>query len=101
VTERHVGAQDFFIRLRKLENANLKLRDIFVLYTIGRNPGIMGQELSKKLGYASRSSVQDCISRLLRFGYVEDRRREVSQLVPNDLHILPRGEALITEVVPN
>lgn len=95
-----MGAQEFFVRLRKLEQAKLKLRDIIVLYAIGKNPGIMGQELAKKLGYPSRSSVQDSLNRLLRYGYVEDRRREISQLIPNDLHILPAGEVVIANIVP-
>lgn len=101
MTVGNIGASDFFVRLRKIENAGLKARDIVVLYAIQGEPGIMGRTLAIKLGYASRSNVQDCVARLVKQGFIEDRRRVVNQQTPNDLHILPAGVELLTEIVPH
>ena len=35
---------EFLIRLRKIEKANLSIRDVVFLYVIMRNPGIILQE---------------------------------------------------------
>lgn len=100
MTVGHIAVSDFFVRLRKIENAGLKLRDIVGLYAIHAQPGIMGQELAKKLGYTSRSNVQDGVARLIKHSYVEDRRLHDNQQTPNDLHITAAGIALLEEIVP-
>lgn len=94
------AAPDFLIRLRKIDNACLKVRDVIVLWAIARTPGMMGLELAKKLGYKGRSHIQDCVVRLVDAGFVEDRRRIRNNHTPNDLHILPAGEVFLAHVVP-
>lgn len=91
---------DFLTRLKKIDEHRLKCRDIFMLWAIAREPGMMGNEISKKLGYPSRSNIQTCIARLIKGGYIEDRRLVIDRMTPNDLHILPAGQAFLAEVVP-
>jgi DNA-binding MarR family transcriptional regulator len=55
---------DFLARLRKIDNRDLKARDVLILWAIAREPGMMGNEIARKLGYKSRSNVQICIARL-------------------------------------
>ncbi|MBA3831651.1 MAG: hypothetical protein H0X34_07120 [Chthoniobacterales bacterium] len=100
MTMGHSGASEFFVRLRMIENANLKPRDIVVLYAVRATPGMMGLELAKKLGYRSRSNVQDCVIRLVKHGYAVDRRVADTQQTPNDLHCTPAGELLLSDIVP-
>lgn len=97
----NLSASDFFVRLRKLENAALKPRDLVSLYAIRVQPGMMQLELAKKLGYASRSNVQDCVLRLIKYGFIEDRRVVTRIQTPSDLHITAAGEALLADIVPN
>lgn len=91
---------EFLARLKKIDSAELKVRDILVLWAIAREHGMMGQEIAFKLGYASRSHVQLCFERLIRKGFVEDRRLKHDQQTPNELFILPAGDAFLAEVVP-
>jgi DNA-binding MarR family transcriptional regulator len=90
----------FFTRLHKIDRAGLKVRDTFVLWSVARQPGMMGQEIAHKLGYPSRSSIQGGIERLLLLGFVEDRRAAKNQMTPNDLYILPAGEAFLADLLP-
>jgi DNA-binding MarR family transcriptional regulator len=102
VTEGHITkAADFFVRLRRIDNAKLKTRDIVVLAAIKAQPGMMGRELALKLGYATRSNVQDCVARLIKYGYTVDKRATQDQQTPNDLHITDAGTALLAEIVPH
>lgn len=91
---------DFMLRLKKLDAAHLRPRDLLVLWAIQRDPGMMGRELSNKLGYPSRSNVQICITRLIFHGFIEDRRVIKNQLTPNDLYILPAGEKFLADIMP-
>lgn len=91
---------DFMARLKKVDNADLKCRDILVLWAIAREPGMMGRELAMKLGYKSRSNVQICVDRLKRTGLVEDRRPVEDNRTPNDLYVTPAGEIFLGEIVP-
>jgi DNA-binding MarR family transcriptional regulator len=91
---------DFFTRLRRIDNHDLKVRDIVILWAIAREPGMMGNEIAAKLGYKSRSNVKICIARLEREGYIEDRRPAINRSTPNDLHITPAGNVLLAEIVP-
>lgn len=97
------SVSDFFVRLRKIDNNGLKCRDIVVLYAIWVQPGMMGLEVAKKLGYASRSHIQDSLKRLEMGGHIVDRRPTTGnlQMTPNNFHILPAGIALIADIVPN
>lgn len=88
------------VRLRKIENAGLKARDIVVLYAIHGQAGMMGREIAQKLGYAHRSQLQDGLNRLTRGGYIEDHRKTHDQQTPNDFHITPAGKILIADIVP-
>lgn len=95
--------QDFLMRLHKIDMIGMRTRDIILLWAIARDPGMMGLELARKLGYKSRSNIQDAIARLTALGLIEDRRVVIDKhrnRTPNDLHALPAGEKFLTEVVP-
>lgn len=100
MTEHLNATMDFFVRLRRIDDLNLKPRDIMVLWSVARSPGSMGQEIAKKLGYPTRSNIQDGIRRLLSGGYMEDRRKVANQHTPSQYHLLPPGAALLDEIVP-
>jgi DNA-binding MarR family transcriptional regulator len=91
---------DFMVRLKKIDHGGHTCRDIFVLWAVKQEPGLMGRELAMKLGYKTRSAVQNRIGHLIRAGLLEDRRARISQLTPNDLYITPAGERFLAEVVP-
>lgn len=82
---------EFMARLRKIDRSGLKVRDVIILWAIRENPGMMGRELSTKIGLESRSCAQDGLQRLMRRGLIEDRRLTFDQRTPNDFHILPAG----------
>lgn len=94
------ATKDFLIRLRRIDRQGLKVRDILVLWAISREAGMMGREVAMKLGYKSRSNIQDGVKRLLIVEFIEDRRPYKNQMTPNDLHILPAGEKFLADVVP-
>lgn len=91
---------DFLVRLKTLDRSGLKVRDVLVLWAVSRDDGLMGREVAMKLGYKSRSNVQDCVSRLIDHGMIEDRRTKRNNQTPNDLYILPAGEKFLADVVP-
>jgi DNA-binding MarR family transcriptional regulator len=100
VTEHLNPTIDFFVRLRKIDDLDLKPRDVMVLWSVARQPGQMGQEIAKKIGYPTRSNIQDGIRRLLTGGYMEDRRVTHNQHTPSQYHLLAKGAALLDEIVP-
>lgn len=91
---------DFMLRLKKIDAGGHTVRDVFILWAVARDPGLMGRELATKLGYKTRSAVQNRIGHLIQAGLLEDRRAKISQLTPNDLYITPAGEKFLAEVVP-
>lgn len=95
---------DFLVRLRKIDRQRLTARDMIVLWGVKHNPGIMGKELATKLGYPSRSHVQEHVARLIRHGFVEDRRHippgSAPHMIPNDLHITAAGEDFLGKILP-
>lgn len=100
MTKHHSLASDFLVRLRKIENTGLKARDIVVLYAVVSTPGMMGNQIAGKLGYSSRSNLQDGFDRLMKGGFMEDRRPHHNQQTPNDFHATQAGRALIADIVP-
>jgi DNA-binding MarR family transcriptional regulator len=90
---------DTMILLKVLDRRGLTPRDVLVLWTVRESPGCMGHDVKVKLGYPGRSSVQGSIERLIREGYIEDRRVKTGKFTPNQLHLLPVGEKLWQELV--
>lgn len=88
----------FMAKLRKIDRSGLKVRDVIVLWAIRENPGMMGRELAVKLGFDSRSSVQDQMVRLIQHGLIEDRRLTHDQRTPNDLHITSAGREYLSAI---
>lgn len=82
---------EMLVRFRRIDKAGLTVRDILMLYTIIANPGINGLDAAKLIGIAERSSVQLCLARLIKRGFIEDRRDAETKGVPNILHSLPAG----------
>jgi DNA-binding MarR family transcriptional regulator len=100
VTERNSPTVDFMKRLRQIDNAHLTVRDVIVLWAIAREPGMMGRQLALKIGYKTRSNVQNQFERLIQHGFVEDRRPVANNMTPNDLHITLAGAEFLDEIVP-
>lgn len=96
----HTPSIDFLSRLRKIDLHKVKARDVVLLWAIAREPGMMGQELARKLGFEGRSNIQICLNRMIRDGYVDDRRSRKTNTTPNDLHISPKGAAVLADVMP-
>lgn len=84
---------DFMLRLRKIDKSGLTARDVLMLYTIITHPGINGHDAGRKIGLKERSSVTFGMNRLIKRGFIEDRREEnlIGKGVPNRLYVLPAG----------
>lgn len=91
---------DFLVRLRKIDKHGLTHRDVIILYTIIRHPGISGVEIADKIGLKNRSSVALNITRLIRCGFIEDRREMARKASPAVLHALAPGVAFWDEIKP-
>lgn len=91
---------DFMVRLKLIERNQHSVRDVLILWAVQREPGLMGLELARVLGYRTRSHVQARIGHLILFGLLEDRRKKLNSLTPNDLYITAAGEKFLREVVP-
>jgi DNA-binding MarR family transcriptional regulator len=96
----HSPTIDFLVRLRIADKRGLTLRDILVLYAVMTNPGISGVEIMNKIGLENRSGVQTNIMRLLREGYMEDRRIRHRKAEPVRLYILPLGTEFWNQIKP-
>lgn len=94
------AAVDFLVRLRKIDMHGLTHRDVIILYTIIHQPGISGVEIADKIGLKNRSSVSLNITRLIRCGFIEDRREMARKASPAVLHALPAGIAFWDEIKP-
>lgn len=90
----------FLIRLKKIDDAGLMLRDVLVLYTVIANPGINGNDVTKAIGVQDRSSLQSAFHRLERLGMIEDRRERVSKAVPTIFYATPAGTAFWEDIRP-
>lgn len=91
---------DFLIRLRKIDRKFLTVRDVLVLYTVMGNPGISGIDLARKLGIEHRSNITCNINRLVREGYIEDRRVKANRAIQTILHVLPQGVDFWNDLKP-
>lgn len=94
------AAADFLVRLRKIDLHGLTHRDVIILYTIIKAPGSSGIEIADKIGLKNRSSVALNIVRLIRCGYIEDKREMARKASPAVLHALPAGIAFWDEIKP-
>lgn len=94
------ATEAFLVRLRKIDKHGLTIRDPIILYAIMVSPGISGIELTKKIGLKDRSSVALNIQRLIRCGFIEDRREMARKASPAQLHALPAGVAFWDEIKP-
>jgi DNA-binding MarR family transcriptional regulator len=88
----------FMVSLKRIDTAHLTTRDVLIMWAIKTAPGLMGRELATKLGYRSRSNVQENIGRLIVRQMIEDRRPVHDNKTPNDLHLTPAGEAFLQEI---
>ena len=93
-------AARFLVKLRKIDKRSLTVRDVLVLYAIMQQPGISGIDISKKLGFADRSSVATNLLRLEREGYISDHREVRSKANPAILHPTDLGIAFWNEIKP-
>jgi DNA-binding MarR family transcriptional regulator len=91
---------DFLIRLKKIDLRQLTVRDICVLYVVITKPGCSGMEVSAKLGIKDRSAIASNLHRLIREGYIEDRREHQRKAYATILHVLPRGLEFWEEIKP-
>lgn len=91
---------DFLIRLRKIDKRTLTIRDVPVLYVIIKSPGISGVEIANKLGFKDRSAISTNVTRLVREGYIEDRREVRRKANPASFHALPLGLEFWDDIKP-
>lgn len=91
---------EFLVRLRKIDMHGLTHRDVIILYAIIRNPGASGMDIVNKLGLENHSNVALNITRLIRCGFIEDRREMARKASPAVLHALPPGMAFWDEIKP-
>jgi len=91
---------EFLVRLKKIDKRGLTCRDVLVIYTIIHNPGCSGVELADKIGAGTHSNIVSNIRRLIRVGFMEDRRKEFKKAQPSSLHILPAGVEFWNELKP-
>lgn len=102
--EHKIPAVDFMVRLKLMDRSLVTTRDAICLWAIKSNPGTAGRELALKLGYAARSSIEFNVARLVRLGYIQDRRENVDplkpRLTPNSFYITPDGDAFLDELLP-
>lgn len=94
------ATEAFLVRLRKIDMHGLTIRDPIILYAIIVSPGISGMEIVKKIGLKDHSSVALNIQRLIRCGFIEDRREMARKAAPAILHALPAGVAFWNEIKP-
>lgn len=92
--------KDFLVRLRKIDLHGLTHRDVIILYTIIATPGVSGVEIADKIGLKNRSAVALNITRLIRCGFIEDRREMARKASPAVLHALAPGIAFWNEIKP-
>lgn len=83
----------------RIDRRGLTVRDMLVMWVIITKPGCMGTEVANKLGLPERSSVQTNIDRLIREKLIEDRRKEIKKMFPNQLYITDAGKAFWEAVV--
>jgi DNA-binding MarR family transcriptional regulator len=100
MTDNASPAVEFLLTLHKMDKQQTTTRDVILLYAIMTNPGCNGQEIARKIGIAERSSIQFNIDRLMRHGFVEDRRTEIKKTIPNRLYATPAGLAFWNEIKP-
>lgn len=91
---------DFLVRLHRIDKRTLTCRDVLVLYTVIESPGISGKEISTKLGLDNRSAIASNITRLIREGYIEDKREQRRKANPAILHVLPLGMEFWDDIKP-
>lgn len=93
---------DFLVRLRRIDKAKMKPRDVLILYTVISNPGISGIDIATKLGIPERSHIQSALYRLENLGYIEDRRSEENRrkAISARFHPLPAGIATWENICP-
>lgn len=94
------ATEGFLVRLRKIDMHGLTIRDPIILYAIIVSPGISGMDITKKIGLRDRSSVALNIQRLIRCGFIEDRREMARKAAPAILHPLAPGLAFWDEIKP-
>lgn len=93
---------DFLVRLRQLDILYVTPRDVLALAAIIGAPGISMTDLCNTVGVPNVSLIRSNINRLIRWGYVEDRRKpeKVNHGVPYNLHPLPAGIAFWNTIRP-
>jgi DNA-binding MarR family transcriptional regulator len=82
---------DFLMRLKAMDEQYLDPRDILCLYTIICKPGIHRDALAKTLGLNAGANVLTNVRRLIKRGFIEDRRDESRRANPSLFYALPAG----------
>lgn len=82
---------DFLLRLKQLDTYYVTPRDILCLCAIINKPGSSKQDLADAIGVPAPSNIESNVTRLIRWGYIEDRREVSRRAVPHRLHPLKEG----------
>lgn len=79
------------MRLKHMDDNFVTTRDVLCLYSIIHKPGMSRQDLCDVLGLNTTSNVLSNINRLIRWGYIEDRRGQTRKAIASILHATPDG----------
>jgi len=82
---------DFLKRLKRLDAEYVTPRDVLCLYCVLRKPGMSRQDLCHVIGVLNASNVLSNVTRLIRWGFMEDRRVDIRRASPSMLYVLPPG----------
>lgn len=92
--------ETFIERILEADRAGLKTRDIAILYHVIQTPGLCGLDITRRLSCVNRSSAQSHFPRLIRLGFVEDRREREASAVPSRFYITAKGLELWRKIAP-
>jgi hypothetical protein len=82
---------DFLMRLKQMDSEQVTTRDVLCLYSIISRPGMTREDLRATLNLNAGVNVLSNINRLIRWGYIEDRRTSARKAIPSILHATKAG----------
>lgn len=81
----------FLLRLKFMDENFVTARDVLCLAAIINRPGMSRRDLSSTLGLNAEVNVMSNVNRLIRWGYIEDRRHDPRKAVASILHATKDG----------
>lgn len=91
---------DFLVRMKYLDEQRVTPRDVMCLYAIIRKPGMHRHDLSKAIGVNAGVNVLTNVNKMIRWGFIEDRREVSRRLNPSVFHATAEGIAFWESLKP-